>query len=46
MRLLQFIDGGRTRVARFDDNGMVLPLAGVESTYQLARKAVNERRSI
>ena len=46
MKLLQFSDGGRTRVARVDDKGAVLPLAGVETTYQLARKAVNERRSL
>jgi hypothetical protein len=46
MKLLQYSDGGRTRVARVEDNGAVLPLAGVESTYQLARKAVNERRSL
>ena len=43
---LQYSDGGRTRVARVDDEGAVLPLAGVESTYQLARKAVNERRTL
>jgi hypothetical protein len=46
MKLLQYSDGGRTRVARVEDNGAVLPLAGVESTYQLARKAVNERRTL
>ena len=27
MRLLQFSDAGRTRVARVEANGMVLPLA-------------------
>jgi hypothetical protein len=46
MRLLQFSDAGRTRVARVEADGAVLPLAHVESTYQLALKAVNERRSL
>ena len=36
---LQYSDGGRTRVARVEDDGAVLPLARVETTYQLARKA-------
>jgi hypothetical protein len=46
MRLLQFSDGGRTRVARVEANGALLPLAGVESTYQLALKAVREQRTL
>ena len=40
MRLLQFSDGGRTRVARVEASGAVLPLPRIESTYQLARKAI------
>jgi hypothetical protein len=46
MRLLQFTDAGRTHVARVEANGTVLPLTGVESTWQLASKAVKERRSL
>jgi len=46
MRLLQFTDGGQMRVARVDADGSVSPLARYESTYQLARKAADERRSL
>ena len=46
MRLLQFTDAGHTRVARVETNGAVLPLSNVESTYQLARKAAAERRTL
>jgi hypothetical protein len=46
MRLLQFMDAGRVRVARIDDDGAVAPLARVETTYQLARKAIDERRTL
>jgi hypothetical protein len=46
MRLLQFTDGGDTRVARVEANGAVLPLARAESTYQLAHQAANERRTL
>src|SRR6186713_3162633 len=46
MRLLQFTDAGRTRVARVENNGAVLPLARVESTWQLAMKAASERRPL
>jgi hypothetical protein len=46
LKLLQYSDGGRTRVARVEDKDAVLPLAGVESTYQLAMKAANERRPL
>jgi len=46
VRLLQFSDVGRIRVARVEANGAVLPLAHVESTYQLALKAVKERRTL
>ena len=46
MRLLQYIDNNRVRVARAGDDGLVTPLSRVESTYQLARKAIAERRSL
>jgi hypothetical protein len=46
MKLLQFSDAGRTRVARIEADGAVLPLTGVESTYQLALKALKERRTL
>ncbi len=46
MRLLQFSDDGQPRVARVDANGAVLPLSRVETTYQLARKAASERRTL
>jgi hypothetical protein len=46
MRLLQYIDAGRARVARVDDGGAVAPLARFETVYQLARKALTERRKL
>ena len=46
MRLLQYIDNHRVRVARAGDDGLVTPLARVESMYQLARKAIAGRRSL
>jgi hypothetical protein len=46
MRLLQFIDAGQTRVARVEADGAVLPLSRYESTWQLARKAIDERRTL
>jgi hypothetical protein len=46
MRLLQFIDGGKARVARVAADGTVLPLSSAESTYQLAHRAIRERRSL
>jgi len=46
MRLLQFSDGGHTRVARVDASGAVLPLAKFESTWQLARAAISEKRTL
>ena len=45
-RLLQYTDGGRTRVGRADDNGAVAPLAGVDSVHQLARQAIAQRKSL
>ena len=46
MRLLQFLDSGRERVARIDDDGDVAPLARFETMYQLARKALTERKTL
>jgi hypothetical protein len=46
MRLLQFSDGGHTRVARVDASGAVLPLSKFESTWQLARAALAEKRTL
>ena len=46
MRLLQFTDGARTRVARADDNGMVAPLQQFASVYELARAAITGGRSV
>ncbi|HEU5134750.1 MAG TPA: AraD1 family protein [Steroidobacteraceae bacterium] len=46
MRLLQFSDGGHTRVARIDASGAVLPLTRFETTWQLARAAISERRTL
>jgi hypothetical protein len=46
MRLLQFSDAGRVRVARITDDGAVMPLVQCESMYQLARKAITLRRTL
>ncbi|HEY6124855.1 MAG TPA: AraD1 family protein [Steroidobacteraceae bacterium] len=46
MRILQFTDGGHTRVARIDASGAVLPLTRFESTWQLARACIGERRTL
>jgi hypothetical protein len=46
MRLLQFIDRGGARVGRVEANGTVSPLARFESTYQVARKAIAERKTL
>jgi hypothetical protein len=46
MRLLQFVDAGNERVARVDASGAVLPLTRYQTTYQLALRALNERRSL
>jgi len=46
MRLLQFTDRGGARVGRVEANGAVSPLARFESTYQVARKAIAERRTL
>jgi hypothetical protein len=46
VRLLQFQDSGRERVARIDNDGAVAPLARYETMYQLARKALAERKTL
>jgi hypothetical protein len=46
MRLIQYIDGGQTRVARIEADGAVLPLSRAESTWQLARKAAHDNRTL
>jgi len=45
MRLLQFSDVGRTRVARVDD-GKVTPLARFETMYELARACLREHKTL
>ncbi len=42
MRLLQYVDNLLTRVARADDNGVVTPLRRFATTYELARRAIDE----
>jgi hypothetical protein len=46
VRLLQFQDSGRERVARIGNDGAVAPLARYETMYQLARKALAERKTL
>jgi hypothetical protein len=46
VRLLQFLDSGRERVARIGNDGGVAPLARFETLYQLARKALAERKTL
>ena len=46
MRLLQYLDAGRARVARITADGAVAPLARFETMYQLARKSILERRGL
>jgi hypothetical protein len=46
MRILQFTDNGNTRVARIDASGAVLPLTRFESTWQIARTCLSERRTL
>lgn len=46
MRLLQYIDNNRVRVGRAEANGLVTPLDRFETMYELARKAIAERRSL
>jgi len=46
MRLLQYVDNNRVRVARVGADGLVTPLARSETMYELARKAISERRSL
>jgi len=46
VRLLQFTDRGGARVGRVEPNGAVSPLARFESTWQLARKAIAEQKTL
>ena len=46
MRLLQFVEAGRTRVARVTDGGAIAPLARVATLYELARQAIAARRTL
>jgi len=46
MRLLQFSDAGHVRVARITPDGAVAPLARFQTLYQLAKKAIQERRKL
>lgn len=46
MRLLQFMDAGRTRVARVEANGTVTPLKRAESMWELACRAIAESRTL
>ena len=46
MRLLQYVDNQRTRVARVGENGLVTPFARLESMYALARTAIGARRTL
>jgi hypothetical protein len=46
VRLLQFLDADHERVARVDASGALLPLSRHQTTYQLARTAINERKSL
>jgi hypothetical protein len=43
MRLLQYVDNDLTRLARVDDAGVVTPLRGFATMYQLARRAIDAR---
>jgi hypothetical protein len=46
VRLLQFLDAGHERVARVDANGALLPLSRYQTTWQLARQAITERKTL
>jgi hypothetical protein len=46
MKLLQFLDAGQERVARVDPSGAVLPLTRHQTTYQLARSCLGERKTL
>jgi hypothetical protein len=46
IRLLQFLDAGQERIARVDSSGAVRPLSRHQTTYQLARSCLNERRTL
>ncbi len=46
MKLLQFLDQGQVRVALAHANGAIMPLTRFETMYQLARQAIDERRTL
>jgi hypothetical protein len=46
VRILQFIDGMTPRAARVEANGSVLPLSQHRTTWQLARQALTERKTL
>jgi hypothetical protein len=46
MRLIQYLEGSRGRVARANGDGTVSPLARFDTTYELARKAIAERTTL
>jgi hypothetical protein len=46
MRLLQYVDNQRMRVARADSDGLVTPLPDVDSVYTLARRAIAQRQTL
>jgi hypothetical protein len=46
MRLLQFLDAGQPRVARVDGAGAVWPLSRAQTTWQLARQALHEHKTL
>jgi hypothetical protein len=46
MRLLQYVDNLLTRVGRVDENGLVTPLKRFATMYELARKAIEQRRTL
>jgi hypothetical protein len=46
MKLLQFRDGSSERVGRVNADGSIAPLSRAVSTYQLARQALSERKTL
>jgi hypothetical protein len=46
VRLLQYLEGSQERVARVDAQGAVLPLSRYQTTWQLARTAIAERKTL
>jgi hypothetical protein len=46
VKLLQYLDAGEARAARVDGDNVVLPLSRRETIYQLAGRALAERKSL